>query len=170
MSNWDLFAPLMVIILLVFAVIVALKAKRKTQTYDERQLSLRAEGYKRGFTVTVLAGVAALYLVDFGVIPVACATLAMWIALLAGILTFAVFCIMKDVFFAIGEKGTYYIVLVAVIVLADGAAAVSRIVNGSILENGLPTFQSCNALTLAICFLVILVALIVRRSRGEDDE
>lgn len=146
------------------------RSRGEHREYDERQLALRAEGYRRGFFVTLAAGAAALVLLEAGLIPAACATLALYIALLAGITTFAVFCIVKDVFFHIGEKGTYYMAVCAVIVLADGAAAVSEIVNGTILENGVPTFTSCSSLILALLFLVILVALLVRRSRGERDE
>ena len=170
MNNLDFFAPLLVVVILVAAVILGGRTVRKTKEYDERQMILRAQGYRIGFSVTVLAGMAVLFLVEFGVVPIACATLAMYIALIAGVVTFAVFCIRKDVFFAMNQKGTYYIALTAFIVVADGAAAVSRIVNGSILENGVPTFTSCNSLILALVFLVILVALLIRKSVGERDE
>lgn len=146
------------------------RSRGEHREYDERQLALRAEGYRRGFFVTLAAGAAALVLLEAELIPASCATLALYSALIAGILTFAVFCIVKDVFFHIGEKGTYYMVMCGVIVLMDGASVVSEIVHGTILENGVPTFTSCNSLMLALVFLVILVALLVRRSRGESDE
>ena len=170
MGNSDFIVPLIVVIVMIVAIALGTRTVRRTRKYDERQGLLRAKGYKLGYTVTILLEVAALFLVEFGVIPLPCATLAIWTGLLAGIITFAVYCIMKDVFFAMNEKGTYYIALCAVIILADGAAAVSRIVDGSILENGLPTFASCNSLMLAICFLAVLAALLVRRFAGEREE
>lgn len=165
----------MILLLVVVAAIIALffglrRSRAEHRQFDERQLALRAEGYRKGFFTTLAAGAAALFLVEAEIVPLACATLMMYLALIAGIVTFAVFCIVKDVFFHIGEKGTYYMVVCGVIVLADGAAAVSEIVNGTILENGVPTFMSCSSLVLALVFLVILIALLVRKFAGERDE
>lgn len=170
MNHLDYLIPVALVAVLIVAIALGTRTARRNREYDERQALLRAKGYKLGYTVTILLEVLALFLVEFGVIPLPCATLAIWTGLLAGIITFAVYCIMKDAFFAINEKGTYYMVLCAVIVLADGATAVSRFVDGSILENGLPTFSSCNALMMAVCFLAVLIALLLRKYAGEGDE
>lgn len=161
---------LFVVVVIVALVIVLRRGRGENRNYDERQLALRAEGYRRGFFVTFFLEMAVLFLLETGIIPTPCATLAVYAALLAGVLTFAVFCIVKDVFFHVGEKGSYYLVVCGIIVLVDGAAAVSRIVDGSVLENGLPTFDGCNALLLTLTFLVILIALLVRKYAGERDE
>ena len=161
-----------VVLVVVIAVVVYLirKEEPKDRQYDERQLALRAEGYKRGFQTAVVAGALAIFLVELEIVPLASATLAMFVAFMIGLVTFAVYCIMRDVFFRVGEKGTYYLGLCAVIVLSDGVAAVVQIVDGSILENGVPTFSGCNALVMALSFLVILVALLIRKYAGERDE
>lgn len=162
---------LLFVIVLIIVMGFGLKRRRdESGQFDERQLALRAEGYRKGFFTAVAVGAVALFLVEAELIPPACATLALYIALLAGIVTFAVFCIVKDVFFRIGEKGTYYMILCAVIVLADGVSAASRIADGSFLENGVPTFASCNSLVMALAFLVVLIALLVRKYAGERDE
>lgn len=165
-----IFAGLAMVVVIAVAVYLARKEEPKDEKFDERQLLLRTEGYKKGFFATLATGALAVFLLEVEIIPAACATLAMYIALMAGIVIFAVFCIVKDAFFSIGEKGTYYIGLCAVIVLVDGATAVFQIATGTILENGVPTFESCNSLILTLLFLVILVALLIRKSAGERDE
>ena len=161
---------LVMLVLTIVVIYIIRKEELQDKPYDERQLTLRAEGYKRGFIVTVIVGMLAVFLVEVELVPLACATLLAYISLLAGIVTFAVFCIVKDVFFRIGQKETSYIILCAVIVLTDGISAATRIADGSLLENGVPTFASCNALLMALVFLVILIALLVRRFAGERDE
>ena len=167
----DFLVCLIAALALALAVYLVWKKKGdRDARYDERQLALRAAGYRRSFFVTLIAEAVALFLVEMEVIPLAAATLAVFVALLIGIVTFAVYCIVKDVFFRIGEKRTYYILLCAVIVVMDGITAATRIVSGTFLQNGVPTFESSSALVLALAFLVILIALLVRRDRGEDDE
>ena len=161
---------LVVIIIIALLIILMKKKDRAAVRFDERELSLRTEGYRKGFFVTLIAGALALFLVELQLIPTASATLAFFVALMAGVLTFAVFCIMKDVFAPAREKGGYYLVLCVIIVLLDGATSVSRFMNGTILVNGAPTFESCGALVMALVFLVILIALLVRRGAGEADE
>ncbi len=170
---FDVFAG--VVLVAVIAVVVYILRKeekeRGEKKFDERQLILRAEGNKKGFHATIIAGALAILLLEMGVVPPASATLALYVALMIGLVTFAVFCIRKDVFFHIGENGTYYLGLCAVIVLTDGVVTVVQIVDGSILQDGVPTFSSCNALVMAAAFLAIFLALLVRKpAREEDDE
>lgn len=170
MEVWSVVLWIVVIAAAVAAVILLRKERGGGKHYDERQLVLRANGTKIGFYVTLIAEMLVLMLAEFGAIPPASVTLAVFVALMVGVVTFAVYCIAKDVFFSIGDKGRNYRILCAVIVLLDGAAAASRIVDGTILEDGAPTFGSCNALVLALSFLVILIALLVRNGREESDE
>ena len=159
-----------VIAVIIAAVVVLRKQRGGDKRYDERQLTLRAAGYRLAFFVTLLASVVVLFLAEVQIIPAASVTLAIFVAVMAGIVTFAVFCIGNGVFFSLGDKGNYYRVLFAVIFVIDAVVAGTRIADGSILENGVPTYMSCNSLVMALSFLVILAALLVRRDRGEEDE
>ena len=138
--------------------------------FDERQLTLRAKGMQRSFFVTLIAEAAALFLVELDYIPLESATLAVFIALMIGIVTFAVFCISKDVFFRVGEKGTYYLILSAAIVVMNGASVAAHMADGSLLDNGRATFEGCSALVMAVSFLVIFIALLIRRGTGDAEE
>ena len=160
-----------VVIAAVIAAVVLLRKQRGgDKRYDERQLTLRAAGYRRAFFVTLIAGVVILFLAEMKILPSASFTLALFVALMAGVVTFAVFCIGNDVFLSIGDKGNYYRVLFGVIVVIDGFVTGTRIADGTILENGVPTFSSCSSLVLTLVFLAVFVALLVRRDREEDDE
>ena len=168
-----LLGALLGVVLLAAVILLGLwlrKSRGGEKRYDERQLTLRAEGYKRGFFVTLLAEALGILLLEVEVIPPACASLAVFVALMAGVVTFAVFCIVKDVFLSMGDRSRNYLLLWGLIVVLDGALAVSRIADGTILENGLPTFGSCNQLVMALSFLVVFAAQLVRRAGGERDE
>ena len=153
---FDIFAGLAFAAVIIVVTYILRKEERERgeNKYDERQLMLRAEGNKKGFHTTIITGALAVFLLETGIVPPASATLAIYAALMIGLVTFAVFCIQKDVFFHIGEKGGYYLGLSALIVLTDGAVSVIQIVDGSILEDGVPTFSSCNSLVMALLFLV----------------
>lgn len=160
-----------VVIAAVIAGVFLLRRERGgSKNYDERQLVLRANGTKIGFFVILIAEALVLMLTELEVIPMASVTLAVFVALMVGVVTFAVYCIAKDVFFSVGDKGKSYTILCAVIVLLNGAVAATRFADGTFLENGVPTFSGCNSLIMALSFLVIFVALLVRRGREEDDE
>ena len=153
--------------------VVAYLARRKRATYggfDERQLALRARGYQTSFFVTLIAEAAAMFLVELEIVPLSSATLAVFVAIMIGVVTFAVFCIVKGVFFYIGQKRTSYLLLAGAIVVMDGATAAARIGSGTFLENGAPTFESCSALVMAVSFLVIFIALLVRKNTAEDED
>ena len=161
---------IVVIAVIIAAIAILRKQRGGDKRYDERQMTLRAEGYRLAFFVTLIAGVVVLLLAELEILPAASFTLALFIALMVGIVTFAVFCIVHEVFFSLGDKGNYYRVLFGVIVLIDGFVAGTRIADGTILENGVPTFASSSSLVMTLAFLVIFVALLVRRDREVDDE
>jgi hypothetical protein len=170
MNVWEAVIAIAVIAVIIAAVVLLRKERGGDKRYDERQMTLRAAGYRLAFFVTLVAGFAVLFLAEMEILPAASFTMALFIAIMAGVVTFAVFCIVNDVFFSIGEKGNYYRVLFGVIVLINGFVAGTRIADGTFLENGVPTFSGCSSLIMALSFLVIFVALLVRRGREEDDE
>ena len=160
-----------VLLVLILAVVVWVMRRRETagRSFDERQLTLRARGTQLGFFVTLIAEAAVMFLIEMGLIPLPCATLAIFTAIMAGVVTFAVFCIRRDVFFRVGERGTYYLCLAAVIVVLDGITTGVRIAEGSFLTDGLPTFDSGSAAVMGVSFLVIFAAILARRLTGERD-
>ncbi len=161
----------LVIVLAVAAVVFIIFRKSSAhRDYDERQLMLRAQGYRLGFFVTLLASAAVLLLTEVAVIPAASFTLALFTALMAGIVSFAVFCIWNDVFFPLNERGTYYYVLYAAIAVLYGVMFAAKAAKGAALENGVPTFGGFSSLVMAVSFLVILGALLFRKGAEARSE
>ena len=168
----DIILILLLTVVIAAGICVVTRSASRDRQYDERQLMLRARGYRLAYTVTLTLLVALLFVLEHGGFGVISPGLAVYIVILTGIDVFAVFCILRDVFFSVGEKGGRYIALFTGVMLLDGALAVSRVTDGTITENGVFTFRSGGSAALAVCFLVVLVALVLRtlRARGEADE
>lgn len=163
----DILVPILLLVVIALAALVI--GRNKKASFDERQLFLRARGYQLGFFVTLACCAAVLVLTEVGALPAASVSLAVYIALLAGVVSFAVFCIVKDVFFGLGMKDRYYIILAAVVVLSDAIGAVGPIMGGTLLENGAPTLGGFANIVTGLGFLVILASLLIRHFRREEE-
>lgn len=160
------------------ATITRFVAKNKINAnahFDEMQLQNRATGYKLGFMVTIACMLVVLFLMDdfVGLSSFVEPSLAIFIALMIGIVTFAIYCIRKEAFFRVGDKGTSYIVLCTVIFLMNGILSSLRIIDGTILENGRITFEHGGGLVCSVSFLMILITLIMKKKqiqRAEEEE
>ncbi len=161
-----------IVALLVLLIWLIKRKSAQSQHYDEMQLKIRADGYRLGFFVTLFLIVAAILAVECGLDQYIASSLVMFTALMAGIVSFAVYCVMKEAFFSIGDKGGFYIVICLIIVLLDGGLSVSRIVDGSFWEGGAVSFPHGAGLVCALAFLVLLVALLIKKLqlRKEDAE
>ena len=112
------------------------KNKSADVHYDERQLTIRAKGYRIGFLVTVVAMFMVMFLIDdiFGVGAVIEPSLAVLIGVMIGLVTFTVYCIQKEVFFGIGERPIWYIVLVFFIVIINLGIGIIHIAEGTLIR------------------------------------
>ena len=169
---FELMPGILPAVVIAAGIFVVTRSASRDRQYDERQLMLRARGYRLAYTVTLALLVALLFVLEHGGPGVISPGLAVYIVILTGFDVFAVFCILRDVFFSVGEKGGRYIALFTGVMLLDGALAVSRVTDGTITENGVFTFRSGGSAALTVCFFVVLVALVLRtlRARGEADE
>ena len=139
----------------------------KNQHYDERQIILRANGYKAGFMVTII-GILILILwiegtEDYGLRNWIEPGFGMFAVMMTGIVTFTVYCIVKEAFFAIGQKGNAYIVICLAVSVLNAIPAVIRIGNGTIWDDGKISFQSGSNLICAVSFLIIVAVLLVKK-------
>ncbi len=166
----------MIAVIIIIVLIRVLKRDAyKNNHYDERQLILRANGYKAGFLVTVI-GILILILwiegaEDYGFRSWIEPGFGMFAVLMIGIITFTVYCIVKEAFFAIGQKGNAYIVLCLVVSVLNAIPAAIRIVNGTIWDNGKISFESGSNLICAVSFLIIVVALLAKKIQtGKEAE
>ena len=170
-------AVIPIIIILIIAVIMIIANKgnaRKEMHYDERQLKIRADGYKIGFFVTLGVIFTFGFLSDltdiFG--KVISMSFCMMTAEFAGIVSFVLFCIFKDVYYPIGQNRKGYMLLCVCVIIANGVGSVRHISEGTFLEDGMVTFSNCGNILCAVSFLLILTALIMKEvsTRKEVDE
>ena len=78
-------------------------------------------------------------------------------------------CILHDAFFTVRNKPKSYIALFAVCSLLQIPSAVLNIRDGSVVENGVLTFNIM-PLVCAVTFLSILIAIVIKQAVPEKDE
>jgi len=154
------------------ALLIRKKISKQNTHYDERQLMLRAAGYRIGFIGTIAAVFVLIFLYSFdgGIEDVIEPALSMFIAVMIGIVVFAVYCIRKGAFLQINANGNSYIILLLVIIVLNGALGIWRMVDGTLWENGVMMFtRGGSNLVLAIGFFIVLVALLADNTRRKGE-
>ncbi len=166
----NIWIPMIFVAVMIAMIAVIKKGRIRTRHYDEIQLKIRADAYQLGYLVTLLSTLAVIFLADFGALEhVADTVFAVFAALILGLTVFAVYCIMHEAFFSVGDRNGTYIGLVVVTVVLDGFVSVSRFIDGSILENGIVTFQSGSSTVMTLMFLAVLTALLVKRAQQKRE-
>lgn len=139
-------------------------------TFDERQERARGQAYKYGFW-TLLA-----CLMLYGISDEA---LGRWCDVLTGVVlcgavaitVFAAVCIVKDAYLSLKEKPRTVMTLFAVITLLNLGIGVPRLLDGSMVEDGVLTAGAvnfiCGVMVLVIFVIYMVNAFLVK---GEDRE
>ncbi len=167
----DIIIPVLAVIAIIAAVLLADRRARKEAHYDEMQLKIRGEGYRLGFIVTLAALCILLFMTEMseGFGRLVTPSFGMFAVMMTGIVVFIVYCIFREAFFRIGQNGRYYITLCLVVVAINGASAVSRITDGSFPGSGGITFQGGANLVCALSFLIILAAILIKSITGRKE-
>ena len=161
---------------LIIAVIVVVffkkVAKTQDQHYDERQLVYRAQALRTGYLVSLVGLLLLLYMNDMVEGFTRTIDLSLWIfiVIFASIVAFSVHCIMTESFFSVGMNGTPYILLCLFVCVSNGIIGVSRILDGSLWQDGVVTFSRGSSLVGAVAFLIILLALVVKKQMLKKEE
>ena len=161
-----------------FAVIIAALILRKVlhrqQTvYDERQEMIRGIAYRYGFFSMMVAAVVYIFLAGIGLSGAVEPTLAVFIVMITGVITYVSYSIAHGAYFGINNNRKRWIILDGVIVAVNAGCAVMEYMNGGLFENGVLTLSGNANLICAAAFAAIFAALIVKeRSErmGNDDE
>ena len=165
--------PIVTVILIVGVIMfMANKGSTGKDThYDEMQLKIRATGYKLGFFVTLIGLYVFGFMIEliesFG--KVISPSFCMMAAGFIGIVTFAVYCIIMDAFYSIGQNRKGYIFLCVLVILVNGIGTISHIIEGTLIEDGMVTFSNCGGLLGAAGFLVILISLLIKEVSGKKE-
>jgi len=143
--------------------------KSYTGHYDERQLLVRGKANQYGFTVTILCTLAGIFLLEAPWYPLD-AQLTMLLCVLVGIAVHLVYCIFHDAYYFPNQKPGRYIVIVVLALLCNLPAPIARLYEGSLLDGGRLTYWTGANLAAAVFLAVILLALLIRRFTGRDEE
>lgn len=139
--------------------------------FDERQELVRGRGYKYAFfTLLVYHLLYALLKTGFGWTVLDEMT-GMFIGLYLSIGVYACYAIRHDAYFALNEKRWNYILLFAVIAVINAVLGIAKILRDEFVVDGVISYTSSMNLLLAVLFLAILAALLVKEiaSRREED-
>ena len=152
-------------------VIVSLVVWKKTpkSDYDERQLYLRGKAFQHAFFVVLIISALYTFLVMIIGHPLMEDGVSTMLAALFGVMVFAVECIMRDAFFTVKNAPKYYIILVIAVILSNGYSGISKIIDGTAVQNRLLTFHCLN-FVCAVLFLVILIAILLKLFVLKDKE
>lgn len=158
-----LLITLFVITFVVISVFFSRQRKDKdgNKKYDEMQLAIRAEGYKRGY-ITILILISILFIVNQLNIKTPFSTdFYLFTSAMISVVIYSIYAIEKDAFFAIGEKSIYYIFFVFIIVVFNAIAAISHIIDGTLISDGIIMCSNGGSnLICAISFFAILITYI----------
>ena len=161
---------LLLIFVIVFAAIMLLTTYSKRNCeYDERQLAIRAEGYKRGFFI-MLVMTGMLCIINEARISV---PFDNNFFLFAAMMLSAIHAIENVAFFSVNEKVLAYVVMVAIIIIVNAISAAGHIIDGTIKSDGKIMFDNggCN-LILLVGFLLMLTVFIhkyIKERKGYEE-
>ncbi len=133
------------------------KKSTRCEHYDERQMIVRGNGYRISFLS--LAIMNLVYTCFFyGLTKDIVAPQAVIICItFVGLLIYILYCIFKDAYIAVGEKPQASILILLLVIIANGSAATSHTYRG-ISEDGFVSGFFLNV--IIVCFFsIVLVAL-----------
>ena len=152
--------------------VVALLFRKKVLdcTFDERQERARGVAFKYGF-FTLMISIYAYGASELAVGRWCDAMTGSCLCVAAGLLVFAVTCILKDAYLSLRERPRRIMTLFVLLTVFNLGVGTEQAVKGMLVEDGVLTFRVTNmvagALTLVILLIYILNFLL--GNRGEEE-
>ena len=176
MLSWGLLVGLLAGFLLAEFLLFGKDSEKR---FDERQILEQGKAFKIGFFVLLITIEAIIILNFSGLASVADYPVFYQIAIFLGLLSYVVYCIWHESYFAINEKSTRVIILFAFIAAINIVIGIINAIHGQIIVDGRITFRILNPLC-AILFIVIFATMLLKRiansknasadEEEEDDE
>ncbi|MEE0061443.1 MAG: hypothetical protein UE295_11505 [Acutalibacteraceae bacterium] len=170
----DYLLPILIIVFIFALVLIVSKlAKNKSCNFDERQELIRGRAFKYAFfsILIYVAGygvISALFEKDFMTTPA-----ALYAGIYIALVIFAVYNIWNESFFALKQTPIPFIVLFSITTICSGYGGISSIKDGSIIENGLLTFDFMSlvaSIAFAVIVITILIRLIINKKSEQEGE
>jgi len=163
-------------VLVVMVVCVAIISNRKEKTaalndvFDERQMKVRGDAFKWSFIVMVIYYMAYAILISITSDALGAPELMIFIGLEIGLVFCSVYCILRDAFLAVNRNFTLIIILNVCCIVAQLIGYFRERVNGAALIKDGKLTTTGLPLSIAVSFMIILVALLVRRHYEKREE
>ena len=167
--------PLIIVFAACFVLIwliVRMRRDGQNNHYDEMQLAIRAKGYKMGFFVMLVGLFFVIFLMECTDVfqRMINPSFALGIVGFAGIVTFAVYCILNDAFYSIGQNRRTYIILCLIVILSNGIGMTGSIMEWTTSGEKTLSFDNSSSLLCCISFLIILIALLAKEKLDSKEE
>ena len=164
-----IFVCLFIVLGLVFAKSFH-KDSSATPKFDERQMAVRGRGYMFAFYIIILV-MCLMPVVMTDEIQTFLGDLIYFIPLCVGLPVHVMYCVWKNAYVELNLNVKSWVVLMIFIGIFNLILGVSRIIDGTIIEDGVLQANAIN-LYLGILVFVILIELLIKNAidRKEADE
>lgn len=147
------------------------KNKNLKGRFDERQELVRGRGYK--YACFTFLGLITLDLLAegfnaFETTPVS-RSLALFFIILTGVMVYAVYCVMNDSYFGVGQDTRTYRALMWIIVACNAFSAFAGFRKGMLVDGKLD-FGATSALLICVAFAILGLALSARKRKMAMEE
>ena len=168
--DFEIMLPVLIALILVVVVMLTTRRYRKSHSdYDEMQMMNRDKGYKVGFFTILIMLAVEIFASEIIGLKLMDVAMMLFIPLMTGVTIYACYSIVKGAFFAINDKGISYTVMIGVMALCNIATGVIRVGNGSVVKNGVITFDGAEALVMGIGFLIIAITSLIMMMKNRKE-
>ena len=95
--------------------------------------------------------------------------LAIFVIILAGVMVYALYCIKNDSYFGVGTDTRTYRAVMWVVIVSNAISGFSNLKDGAMV-NGKLAFGPCASLLFCLAFVIIMIALYVKKYRLDKEE
>ena len=158
--------------LVIFIIVWKFNKKNMKGQFDERQEFVRGRGYKYAtFTMLVLM-VIDLLLEGMGIFEKIVITreLAILFIIVTGILVYALYCIMNDSYFGVGNDTRTYRAVMWAVIVCNLMSGISGLRDGAFTADGKLSFGPVASLIFVVMFAAVMIALYVRKQSSAAEE
>ena len=162
---------LCIVAVLAGSIVWIFRKKRGPAKYDERQTIARLGAYRAAFwTLVAYLCLSGLFTIATG-LEWADAMTGPFIGICAAVTVFACISISEDAYFAVNERPGFYLILFAVVILADVGVGIKNAVDGvAFVTDGALNYH-CMNFVIIVMFLAVFVALAIKAAaRGKKEE
>lgn len=172
--DWGLWILVAIVIVMIIGMIVISKrnggSAPESEVFDERQKMIRGDGYKWGFVSMISYFMIYAVIISASGHTIGAPELMIFIGLEIGLVVCAVYCILRDALIGV-NRSFKFVVFMDVFCIAGQLIGYfrERAVGALLIENGKLT-STALPLSIAVSFMIILVALLVRRYYQKKEE